>query len=286
MSVFRNGENLLYETTEYLSSWITWVMALLGLLLGSFLNVCIFRIPEHTFWKSQRSLCRSCGKTIPFYLNIPVISFIILRGRSRCCNTKLSWQYPLVELATAVLLVVAYWQFPFLEELGSSYGVDFKQLTRFLHAGIFCMALLVCAVIDARHMIIPDVIDLSMIALTPLVAYFHPDLDWKSATIGVIAGGGSLYIIAWIYWLIRKEVGLGMGDVKMLAAIGGWLGYQAVIPVIVFGSVIGSLYGLSAIVLSRKMHWRSAIPFGPFLALGGIIYLLLGNIIQKYLLGF
>ena len=274
-----------FNIFAYLTSWITWVLFIFGLVIGSFLNVCIFRIPEGTFWKSLRSTCRGCGKQIPFYLNIPVLSFVFLRGRSRCCKKKLSWQYPLVELAAALILVYVYWRFPFLAPFENRLDVDYRQLIRFGHASIFSFLLLVCAVIDMRHMIIPDAIDLPMIVLTPFVVYLHPDLDWKSALVGVLIGGGSLYLISWIYWLIRKEVGLGMGDVKLLAAIGGWLGYQAIFPVIVYGSVLGSFFGLSAIVISRKMSWKSAIPFGPFLAIGAIIHLLFGGFFQELFLG-
>lgn len=273
-----------FNILAYLTSWITWAFFVFGLAIGSFLNVCIFRIPEGTFWKSWRSVCRSCGEKIPSYLNIPVLSFIILRGKSRCCHKKLSWQYPIVELAAAFILAYIYWRFPFLTQYDGRFEIDYRQFLRFSHASIFSLLLVVCAVIDMRHMIIPDVIDLPMIALTPFVVYLHPDLDWKSALIGVLVGGGSLYLIAWIYWLIRKEVGLGMGDVKLLAAIGGWLGYQSIFPVIVYGSVLGSFFGLGAILISRKMSWKSAIPFGPFLAIGAIIHLLFGGFFQELFL--
>ncbi len=272
------------QIAHHFSTWMTGttgVLFVFGLIIGSFLNVCIFRIPEGTFWKSRRSCCRGCGAVIPFYLNIPVFSFIFLKGRARCCGKKLSWQYPVIELLTAFFLVVIYWHFPFYADIDGRILLDFKQLIRFLHATTFVLLLVVCAVIDIRHMIIPDVIDLPMIALTPLVVYFHPELDWKSSLVGLLVGGGSLYLIAWIYWLIRREIGLGMGDVKLLAAIGGWLGYQAIFPVIVYGSILGSLYGIGAIIVSRSVNWKSAIPFGPFLAIGAIIHLLFGGTIQE-----
>ncbi|MEN9834271.1 MAG: hypothetical protein RL011_464, partial [Pseudomonadota bacterium] len=149
---------------------------------------------------------------------------------------------------------------------------------------IFCSVLIVCSVIDLRLMIIPDVISLPMIALTPLVVYVHPDLDWISASLGIVLGGGSLYAIAWLYWIVRREVGMGMGDVKLLAAIGGWLGYQAILPTVLYGSVAGALTGLSMMLVTRRLTMRSAIPFGPFLALGAIIHLFAGPLIQQAML--
>src|SRR5690606_19043942 len=118
----------------------------------------------------------------------------------------------------------------------------------------------ICSVIDLRMMIIPDVLSLGLVAMTPIVVYFHPDLDWRSAAIGVVAGGGSLYLIAWAYWLVRREVGLGLGDVKLLAGVGGWLGYQAIIPTIFMGSVLGAMVGISAIIVLKRLTLKSALP--------------------------
>ena len=137
----------------------------------------------------------------------------------------LSVHYPLVELITGFIFVGVYWYYPFLNSDLQTNGFqiqDYANLARALHAVIFCCLLLVCSVIDMHLMIIPDVLSLPMIALTPVVVYLHPDLEWQSALIGVVAGGFSLYAVAWIYWIVRKEIGMGMGDVKLLAGIGGW----------------------------------------------------------------
>jgi len=121
--------------------------------------------------------------------------------------------------------------------------------------------------------------------LTPLVAYLHPDLDYFSAFVGVIAGGGSLFLIQWLYILVRREVGLGFGDVKLLAMIGGWLGYQSIFSTIFLASVVGSVFGILIFPLlsGRKMHLRAAIPFGPFLALGAFTHLIFGPQIRELL---
>ena len=267
-----------------LCSPLTWQAFVLGALIGSFLNVCIYRIPAGTFFSHHRSVCRACSAPIPFYLNIPILSWLLLRGRTRCCSKPLDMQYPLVELLTAVLFVVIYWHFPFVQVTGGAIAWDSGNLLRAVHAAVFSALLIVCAVIDIRLMIIPDVISLPMIVLSPLVVYLHPDLDWLSALIGVLVGGGCLYGVAWLYWLIRREVGMGMGDVKLLAAIGGWLGYQAIVPTVFYGSLLGALGGLLIMAVSRRLDLRTAIPFGPFLALGAIIHLLMGPYIQDLML--
>jgi leader peptidase (prepilin peptidase)/N-methyltransferase len=264
----------------WLTSPLTWIAFVFGATVGSFLNVCIYRIPEGTFWRHARSVCRACGAEIPFYLNIPIFSWLMLRGRTRCCKQPLSPQYPLVELLTGVVFAVIYWKFPFVTLGDSGLLWDYSNIIRAFHAVIFTCLLIVCSVIDLRFMIIPDVISLPMIALTPAVVFLHPDLDWMSALIGVVAGGGSLYAIAWLYWLIRREVGMGMGDVKLLAGIGGWLGYQAIIPTIFYGSLLGAVTGLGIMVVTRRLTLRSAIPFGPFLAAGAIIQLIIGPYLQ------
>lgn len=256
-----------------------------GLCIGSFLNVCILRIPLGTFFKYGRSVCPACEQMIPWYYNIPVLGFLFLRGRAACCGAKISWQYPIVELLSGILAVVVYWKFPFVEVGGPQlYTINAAELLRFAHAIVFVYLLLICAFIDFRLMIIPDVISLPMIGFTPLVVFLHPDLDWWSALLGVLIGGGLLYMIAWIYWLLRREIGLGMGDVKLLAAIGGWLGYQAILPTVFIGSMVGAATGIVAIVLVRGLTLKSAIPFGPFLVLGAIVHMLCGGWIQEALI--
>lgn len=278
---------------QFIQAPVTWFALIWGAVIGSFLNVCIFRIPEGTFWAKTRSVCRACGSAIPAWHNIPLLSFVLLRGRASCCGAKLSVQYPLVEFLTAIMFVVAYWKFPFVGSLGGgAIAFDPNDALRAGHAAIFIALMIVCSVIDMRHMIIPDVISIPMIVATPAIVYLHPDLDWQSALIGVVLGGGSLYAIAWFYWLLRREVGMGMGDVKLLAAIGGWLGYQAILPTVLFGSVTGAVFGLASMVYFRirkkadgpTMGMKTALPFGPFLALGAILHLLWGQVFREWLL--
>ena len=268
---------------NWLRSPVTWVVFVFGAIIGSFLNVCILRIPEGTFFKHARSVCPACGAVIPGWLNVPILSWFLLRGRARCCGARLSLQYPAVEAFTALITVVLYWNWPFVGDLGGRLIIDHMAAVRFGHAAIFVWLLTVCSVIDMRHMIIPDVISLPMVALTPLIVWIHPDLTWQSAAIGVVVGGGCLYAIAWIYWLIRREVGMGMGDVKLLAAIGGWLGYQAILPTVLYGSVLGAAWGLGAMAVTRRTSMQTAIPFGPFLAIGAVAHLVVGFKLKEWL---
>lgn len=260
----------------YLMSPVVWFVFVFGACIGSFLNVVILRVPEKTFLKNARSVCPACGAQIPAWYNIPVLSWLMLRGKAKCCRAKISIQYPLVELVTALIFVVCYVQNPFIGWTLQSILWDLDTALRFAHAVTFVSILLVCSVIDIRLMIIPDVISLPMIALTPVVAWLHPDLDMTSALLGVVAGGGFLYGIAWLYWIVRKEYGMGFGDVKLLAAIGGWLGYQGVFPALFLGSMIGSIIGVVVLTLAKRFSWQARIPFGPFLAGGAVLHLWIG----------
>ncbi len=270
--------------TAQLKDPILWCLALFGLFIGSFLNVCILRIPEQTFWKSARSRCPHCAAIIPIWHNIPVLSWLLLRGKAACCGNPISWQYPVVELLTGILFAVVYYNFPFLIEAGSrGFVMDPNGFIRCVHMLIFTSLMIVVSVIDIRLQIIPDVISYPMIVTSAFWVMVHPQLHWTDALLGIVAGGGFLYAIAWIYFLIRKEYGMGFGDVKLLAAIGGWLGVSAVFPTLFFGSVLGTVFALAAMILGGSMNFKSRIPFGPFLAIGAFLYMTYGRQIMALL---
>jgi leader peptidase (prepilin peptidase)/N-methyltransferase len=187
-------------------------------------------------------------------------------------------QYPLVEFGSACLFVLVYWAYPFLIHSGAGQlVVDSAEFLRFIHAAVFCSLLLICSVIDLELQIIPDVISLPMIAVSPLVAWLHPELDLRSSPIGIVLGGGIFYAIAWAYVLIRKEYGLGLGDVKLLAAIGGWLGYQAILTTIFWASILGAVIGLAVMLITGQRNLKLKLPFGPFLSFAAILYHLFGR---------
>ncbi len=263
---------------------VAWAMFLLGLIFGSFYNVCIWRIPDGTFWQTARSGCRNCSEPIPWYLNIPLISWLALRGKSACCKTPISIQYPLIELITAIAAVLLYVKFPFYSMWQGEIRISPTELIQFIHAFIFFSLLLISSMIDIRHLIIPDGISLGLVLSTPLVVYFLPNYTWQDALIGILLGGGSLYLVAWIYWITRKVTGMGMGDVKLLAGIGGWLGWQSIFPIILYSSVLGSFVGIVLMLVQRKKDLRFEIPFGPFLAAGALIHMFFGSNLLNLLL--
>ena len=154
--------------------------------------------------------------------------------------------------------------------------VDPELLAYFIHGCILLYALMICSFIDLRLMIIPDVISIPMIIIAPIWTFFLPGFTLQDCLIGILLGGGVLMAISWTYYMIKKQVGLGFGDVKLLAGIGGWLGYQCVFPTIMFASLMGSVIGIGFILISKNKGMQTALPFGPFLAIGAIIYWVCG----------
>lgn len=240
-----------------------------GAVVGSFLNVCICRLPLKESVVYPPSRCPHCGYRIPFYDNIPIVSYLILRGRCRSCQAGISLQYPLVEFVNALLTLFLFMKF----------GVSLTFLVLF----VFCSALVTITVIDLEHQIIPDVISIPGIVVGFIAAFFLPWLGWQSSLIGIMAGGGSLLLIAYSYQLLAKKEGMGGGDIKLLAMMGAFLGWRSVLFIIFAASLIGSIIGI-AVMLAQKKDSKLAIPFGPFLAFGAILYIFFGReIIHWYL---
>lgn len=252
---------------------------LLGLIVGSFLNVCIYRVPEGRSIISPASRCPSCGTPIRWYDNIPVLSFLILGGRCRTCGVRLSLQYPLVELLNAILYLLGL----------SRVGYDSVGVTIAYCALI--SSLLVVFFIDLRHQIIPDGITLpgTVIAVV-LGATILPDpfsrdqvLGLRASLTGALAGGGGFYLIAVAGKLVFKKDAMGGGDIKMMAMLGGVLGWKGVILTTFVGSLIGSVIGITLIVLKGR-EWGGRIPFGPYLAAGALVSLLWGHELLRWYL--
>jgi len=241
-----------------------------GAMIGSFLNVCISRLPKGESIVFPGSHCPKCGKPIRFYDNIPVISFILLRGRCRSCRTPISFQYPLVEAVTALASLTLF----------ARFGASLSYLVYFS----FVASLIVVTVIDLYHQIIPDVISLPGIAVGLLSAAVNPFLSFFDSFLGALLGGGTLFVIAGLYqWLFKRE-GMGGGDVKLLAMIGAFLGWKAVVLTILLGSFAGSVIGVGIILLKGR-DFKYAIPFGPFLSLGALLSLFYGEALLQWYLG-
>ena len=233
----------------------------LGAVVGSFLNVIIHRLPEEKSIVFPASHCPKCQHAIRFYDNIPLISYLFLKGRCRDCGGSISGRYPLVEALTAILSLLIYWKF----------GPSLQYLCVFL----FTCSLVVITFIDLDHQIIPDVISLPGIPVFFLAAVFVMKLRFLDAFLGFLIGGGVLYVVALVYELITKREGMGGGDIKLLAMIGAFLGWQSLLFVLLISSFAGAAVGL-VIMIAKGRDMKYAVPFGPFLSLGAVAYLFFG----------
>jgi leader peptidase (prepilin peptidase)/N-methyltransferase len=235
---------------------------LMGLCIGSFLNVCICRIPEGSSIVRPASACPVCNTPIRWYDNLPIVSYILLGGRCRGCKAPISIRYPIVELLTGLFALITW----------MVYGPSPSWVIFFF----FIAALLVITFIDIDHRIIPDIISLPGIAIGFAAAFFLPSISWTDSLIGILIGGGSLWLIAWGYQIIRGLDGMGGGDIKLLAMIGAFLGWKGVLFTIIASSFTGTVMGI-IMMLYKGKGMQMALPFGPFLAIGAISYIFMGS---------
>jgi len=234
-----------------------------GLCIGSFMNVCIYRIPLSKSIVTPRSMCPGCNSLISAYDNLPVISYILLKGKCRNCGIPISFRYPLVETISGLTALSVFMKF----------GLSAEGLIYF----VFISALLVMTFIDIDHRIIPDTISLPGIPIGFLLASLVlPSMNYKTSLAGILTGGGSLLAVAWIYNLITKKEGMGGGDIKLLAMIGAFTGWKGVLFTIFVASATGTLAGI-AVMLKTKKDMKLAVPFGPFLSIGAILYIFFGT---------
>ena len=243
---------------------------LYGAIIGSFLNVCIARLPYGRSIVRPSSHCPRCQTSIAWYDNLPVLSYVLLGGRCRTCRVRISALYPAVEILTGALAVALYLR------LGATLA--------FAGYFVFAAALVVITFIDLDHQIIPDVISLPGIAVGLAFSLVSPLVTPLDALLGVLVGGGILLAVAWLYQTLRGQEGMGGGDVKLLAMIGAFLGWQSIFVTLFVGSVIGSLIGV-AVMAYQRADTKLAIPFGPFLACGALIYLFFGDRILAFYFG-
>ncbi|HEX6865579.1 MAG TPA: prepilin peptidase [Thermoanaerobaculia bacterium] len=258
--------------------WLILVyVGLFGLIVGSYLNVLIHRLPLGMSTVTPRSRCPACAAPIRALDNLPVLSFLLLRGRCRSCGARISWRYPLLEAATALLFMGC----------AVAYGLTLPALM----AAVFCCLMIVLAMIDVDHMILPDRITWPGIALGFL---FHGaivlalGLSWRhmlGPLFGALLGGGLPLAIYGVWWLIRREEGLGLGDAKMMALIGTFLEWKALLVAFFFAVLAGSIVGLALMGRSGE-GLRTRLPFGAFLALGGLIALFAGPAIIGFYMRF
>lgn len=250
-----------------------------GLAIGSFLNVCIYRVPRRDSVITPRSRCLHCGHQLRVWENIPLVSFLILKGRCSQCRGSISWVYPVTEVLTACVLLLLYLK----------YGLS---LTLIVNGVLFCL-LVVLIFVDLRERILPDPLTLGGAVVGFLLSpfqsqeFFPPVVWWAdmvTSFIGILMGGGILLVVAILYFKLRKIEGLGFGDIKMMGMVGAFLGYKFAWMTIFFGAIAGAVAGTLYILLARKGS-RYELPFGTFLGLAGFVVTLWGNDMLTWYLG-
>ena len=264
------------------------VSSIIGLMIGSFLNVVIYRLPKmmEIEWEqncseekplerkfnlaSPASSCPHCSHRISAIENIPVLSYCWLKGKCSQCKKSISLRYPAIELLSAFSVALSFWHF----------GYSFTAIA----ASFFILTLITLTAIDLDAHLLPDTITLPLLWLGLLFNLNEGFVDINSAVIGAALGYLILWSVYWLFKLITKKEGMGYGDFKMLAAIGAWFGWQALPAVILLSSLAGSIAGLTMIKFG-KSHRNSQIPFGPFIAAAGIIMLFSGAQISRIYLG-
>ena len=261
---------MMIELSNELYLYLTVLFFFWGACIGSFLNVCIYRIPRDESVVKPRSHCPHCGKMIAWYHNLPLISYLALKGRCAYCSAKITSRYFWVELLTAVLFLLIW----------DKYGIDPRTPVYWL----MISGLILGTFVDFEHMIIPDRVSIggmyAGVALSLLFPVMHhtDSFIWSGlwSVVGMVAGAGSLWSVGVIgKWALKKDA-MGFGDVKLLGAIGAFLGWQAVIFTIVFSSLIGSVVGVGFIAAGKR-EWQSRIPYGPYLAVAAVVWILWGS---------
>ena len=266
---------------------------LLGLLVGSFLNVVILRLPrrlEHD-WRTQArevlgqtqdaetappdlvvtgSHCPKCQHKLSALDNIPLVSWLALRGRCRYCKTKISWQYPLVELLTALASAAMAWKFGFGWPLAAGL--------------VFTWVLIAASGIDVRTQLLPDQLTLPLLWVGLLLSLVPVFVSADTAIIGAAAGYLSLWTVFWAFKLITGKEGMGYGDFKLLAALGAWMGVTSLLPIVLLSSLIGAIVGGTVLAL-RGQDRSTPIPFGPFIAAAGWVWFVLGDWLSAWYAG-
>jgi leader peptidase (prepilin peptidase)/N-methyltransferase len=248
---------------------------LVGLALGSFLNVVITRLPQGESVWAGRSRCPQCRKHLAWYDNIPLLSYVWLGGRCRSCGAAIPWRYPLVELAGGLMALALWHTFP-------------NQLL-LLAYGPFSLALLALSAIDLEHRLLPDAITIPGTILGLLLSLMLPHLSFPEAAAGALVGAALFSGVAWLYEKIKGRRGLGGGDVKLLAMIGAFLGLGALPLVVLVSAGLGTLTGLTQVLAQGRGHrggWQTiSLPYGPFLAAGAWCYLFAGARLLNLLSG-
>ena len=244
---------------------------ILGLIVGSFSNVCVYRIPRNESIVYPASHCPKCHTTIKPIDNIPLLSYILLKGRCRNCKSKISIRYPVVEFLTGFIYLQIY----------LVYGLSIQTLIYVILAS----SLIIISFIDLKEQIVPDVISLPGIVLGFIISFFVPYISFINSGLGILVGGGIILIIGLAGSVIFKKEAMGGGDVKLAAMIGAFLGWRYIIISLFLGFFLGAIVGI-VLILSKIKSREDVVAFGPFIVLGSLITLLCGEKILSWYLGF
>jgi len=244
---------------------------ILGLIVGSFSNVCIYRIPINESIIYPASHCPKCRSSIKPIDNIPLLSYILLKGRCRNCGSRIPIQYPVVEFLTGIIYILIF----------LIYGLTLQSLIYIILAS----AVIIIAFIDLNEQIVPDIISLPGIGAGLILSFFVPYISFINSALGVLVGGGIILIIGLVGSVIFKKEAIGGGDVKLAAMIGAFLGWRYIIISLFLGFFLGALAGI-LLVLSKVKSREDVIPFGPFIVLGSLVTILWGEKIISWYLGF
>lgn len=249
--------------------FIAW-STVFGAVIGSFLNVCIHRVPRRQSIWWPPSACPSCGRRLSWFENVPIAGYLALRGRCRTCRAPISPRYAIVEALTALMFGFGAWY----------YGPTLLLVARL----VFGCVLIVLFAIDLEHQLLPNVITLPFILVGVAFSFFL-EPGWPSSLLGILVGGGSLLTMFYLWLWLRKQEALGMGDPKMLAMIGAFVGWKLTIVTLVLASFTGSIVGV-ALIATRRARMQSLIPFGCFLAVGAAIAATVGPALLDWYLSF
>ncbi|MHB8907499.1 MAG: prepilin peptidase [Syntrophales bacterium] len=248
--------------------WLAVIFTLTGAAVGSFLNVCISRIPEGISIVFPPSRCPRCNHPIRFYDNIPLVSYLLLGGKCRDCGERIAWRYPLVELLTAVFAWLLF----------RKYGMTPAYPAVFL----FVCTLIVVTFIDLDHQIIPHVLTLGGIPVFAVLAVLFLGLTAVDVFLGIMIGAGSLYFVAVYYEALTGREGMGGGDVNLLSMLGAFLGWKSLLSILLVSSLLGAVVG-AVLILAKGKDLRYAVPFGPFLCAAAVLYLFFGDFLTGLL---
>lgn len=287
MTAFAHVEPAIATWSVFFTIWAF----LLGACVGSFLNVCIYRIPRELSVVKPRSHCPHCQQLIPWYHNIPILSWLVLRGRCAQCGGRISPRYALVEILTGVLFLLVWLKYDGAASLHTPGLVPMHAWSLVPVYWLFVSGLILGTFVDFEHLILPDRVTLGGIiaglVLSPIIPAMHGESDWLSGLIGAGVGAGVgwglLWLVGWIGTMIFRKEAMGFGDVKLMGAIGAFLGWKAVLFTVMASSFVGSIVGIT-LVVSRRKDLQSRIPFGPYLALGALIWLFWGPLLVGWYL--